>query len=177
MTKLIVLGLLRNKEMHGYEIQTIIQESRMDRWSNVLSGSIYYALNKMENEQIIEVVKEERTGARIRKIYKITENGEQQYQQLLRENLKLQPHSLKSDFMLSLAMIQQLPKDEARSILEENLAQLNKLKAEWQLAKQAKADTSVYNPIMEYSFDNNLQVINADIELVTKTLEYLSKNI
>jgi DNA-binding PadR family transcriptional regulator len=160
--------------MHGYEIQTIIQESRVDQWANVLSGSIYYALNKMEEEGTIKVVKEERTGARIRKVYAITESGEELYQKLLRDNLKLQPHSLKSDFMLSLAMIHQLPKEEALSILEENLANLEKIKAEWETGKANKSKTAAYNPIMEYAFDHTIQIIESDIQLIKKTISYLA---
>jgi DNA-binding PadR family transcriptional regulator len=175
MSKLIVLGLLRNKEMHGYEIQTIIQESRIDQWANVLSGSIYYALNKMEEEAVIEAIKEERTGARIRKIYKITKRGEEEYQKLLRETLKLQPHSIKSNFMLSLSMIHHLPKDEALSILNENLEQLASTKQEWAIGKENKSKTIIYNSIMEYSFDNTLQIIDADIQLIKKTIEFISK--
>ena len=174
MSKLIILGLLKNKPMHGYEIQTIIQESRMDQWSNLLSGSIYYALNKMEDEGLVVTVKEERTGARIRKIYGITEKGEEEYMVLLKDHLRSQPHSLKSDFMLSLAMIGQLPKEEAMNILEENLRALDTTKKEWELGKANKMKSGAYNPIMELAFDNTLQVIEADIQMIHKVIAYLN---
>lgn len=174
MSKLIILGLLRNKDMHGYEIQTIIQESRIDQWANVLSGSIYYALNKMEEEAIIKTIKEERTGARIRKIYQITEKGEEQYQQLLRENLILQPHSLKSNFTLALSMIDQLPSNEALSILNRNLTHLQKTKQEWEKGKEIKLKIHANHPIMKYSFENALQIIDADIQLIRKTIDFIS---
>ena len=173
MSKLIILGLLKNKPMHGYEIQTIIQESRMDQWANVLSGSIYYALNKMEDEGIIETVKEERTGARIRKIYGITEKGEAEYFVLLKDYLRSQPHSLKSDFMLSLAMVGQLPKEETLSILQENLHILEATKTEWHLGQANKSVSGVYHPIMELAFENTLQHIDADIQMVKKVIDMI----
>lgn len=173
MSKLIILGLLKNKPMHGYEIQTIIQESRIDQWANVLSGSIYYALNKMEDEGIIETVKEERTGARIRKIYGITEKGESEYFVLLKEYLGSQPHSLKSDFMLSLAMVGQLAKEEALRILEDNLLALEAAKREWELGQANKASSGAYNPIMDIAFENTLQHINVDIEMIQNVMEKL----
>ncbi|WHY01565.1 PadR family transcriptional regulator [Neobacillus sp. DY30] len=173
MSKLIILGLLKKKPMHGYEIQTIIQESRMDQWANVLSGSIYYALNKMEDEGIIETVKEERTGARIRKIYGITEKGEQQYYVLLKQHLGSQPHSLKSDFMLSLAMIDQLSKQEAIQILEDNLRNLEASKREWELGQGNKAASGAYNPIMEIAFESTLQIIEADIQMIQKVINHI----
>lgn len=75
MTNLILLSFLRQRPMHGYEIQQLIQSSRMDLWTNILSGSIYYALNKMEQDGLIVATAEERTGARLRKIYSITDAG------------------------------------------------------------------------------------------------------
>ena len=65
MTNLILLSFLRQRPMHGYEIQRLIQASRMDIWTNILSGSIYYALNKMESDGLIATTAEERTGARL----------------------------------------------------------------------------------------------------------------
>ena len=174
MSKLIILELLKNKPMHGYEIQIIIQESRMDQWANVLSGSIYYALNKMEDEGLVVTVKEERTGARIRKIYGITEKGEEEYMVLVKDHLHSQPHSLKSDFMLSLAMLGQLPKEEAMNILEENLRALDTTKQEWELGKANKMKSGAYNPIMELAFDNTLRVIEADIQMIHKVIAYLN---
>jgi DNA-binding PadR family transcriptional regulator len=140
---------------------------------NVLSGSIYYALNKMEDEDIIEIVKEERTGTRIRKIYGITEKGEEEYFVLLKDHLRSQPHSLKSDFMLSLAMIGQLPKEEAINILEENLHALETIKKEWELGKVNKMNSGAYNPIMGLAFENTLQIIEADIQMVNKAITYI----
>jgi DNA-binding PadR family transcriptional regulator len=159
--------------MHGYEIQSIIQESRMDQWANVLSGSIYYALNKLEEEGTIKAVKEERTGARMRKIYRITPQGEEEYKKLLKENLKAAPHSLKSDFMLSLSMAEQISKEEIIPILQDNLNQLRKIKTEWIKGKEIKAKTPAFNPLMEYSFDNTLQVLEADIQLLEKVIAYI----
>jgi DNA-binding PadR family transcriptional regulator len=173
MSKLIVLGLLRHKEMHGYEIQSIIQESRLDQWANVLSGSIYYSLNKMEEEGIIEAVKEERTGARIRKIYAITDRGREEYMRLLRESLRSRPHSLKSDFMLSLAFIEQLPRDEAVAILTGNLGRIEQTKAEWLAGKASKERTPAYNKLMQLSFDNAIQILEADARLMREAIAYL----
>ena len=100
VTNLIVLGFLRMRPMHGYEIQQLIQQSRMDDWANVLSGSIYYALNKMEQDGLIRAEAEVRTGNRLRKIYAITEEGEAQFREMVRESLTAGPHSVKSDLAL-----------------------------------------------------------------------------
>ena len=72
MIRALILYYLSIKPTHGYEIQKFIQLLGTDQWMKIQSGSIYYALTKLEKEKCIDVLREERTGSRVRKIYKIT---------------------------------------------------------------------------------------------------------
>lgn len=161
-TNLILLSFLRERPMHGYEIQQLIQKSRMDIWTNILSGSIYYALNKMEAEGLIAATAEERTGARIRKIYSITAAGEQLFQQMVREALKLAPHTPKSDFSLALNWIDSIPAPEAVALLEENLKQVETSLEQWRLGKRIKGEYGL-SPIAVASFDHAIAQLEQDI--------------
>ncbi|MGZ9586556.1 PadR family transcriptional regulator [Paenibacillus marinisediminis] len=174
MTNLIILSFLRQRQMHGYEIQQLIQLSRMDVWANVLSGSIYYALNKMENEGLIEAVAEERTGARIRKVYGITEQGEQLYQQMIRETLTSTPHSAKSEFSLGLIWIEDIPKPEAIGLLEKNLAQVEQSLAQWKLGKEIKGQNGL-TPIVIATFDNAIALHEQDIAFLKQIISLLQQ--
>lgn len=51
MTKLLVLGLLEEHPMSGYDIQQKISMADAERWGGVLVGSIYHALKKLKNKQ------------------------------------------------------------------------------------------------------------------------------
>jgi DNA-binding PadR family transcriptional regulator len=42
-TRLVILGLLRERSLHGYEIKHIIQD-HMGDWTSIAFGSIYFAL-------------------------------------------------------------------------------------------------------------------------------------
>jgi len=75
MIRVIILHYLNIKPTHGYEIQQFISMSGIDQWTKIQSGSIYYALTKLEKEKNIAIQREERTGSRVRKIYAITEQG------------------------------------------------------------------------------------------------------
>ena len=75
MIRGIILYYLNIKPTHGYEIQQYISMSGMEQWTKIQSGSIYYALTKLEKEKNIAVIREEHTGARVRKIYEITDLG------------------------------------------------------------------------------------------------------
>jgi len=174
VTNLILLSFLRQRPMHGYEIQQLIQLSRMDVWANVLSGSIYYALNKMENEGLIETVAEERTGARLRKIYSITTKGEELFQQMIRETLTLTPHSAKSDFSLGLTWIEDIPASEAVNLLEQNLRQLEESLAQWRYGKEIKGQYGL-SPIVQATFDNAIALHEQDIGFLKHVISLLQQ--
>jgi len=175
MANLIILALLRDRPMHGYEIQQYIQMSRMDEWANLLSGSIYYALNKMEQDGLIRAEAEERTGARLRKIYGITEKGEELFLQLVRESLTLAPHSVKSDFSVSLNWIEAIPKEEALELLEQNLRQVEETLAHWRHGKEIKGQYGL-SPVAIASFDNAIAILEQDIHFIKKIKELLMQS-
>ncbi len=51
MIKVLILYYLSIKPTHGYEIQKFIQVNHMDEWTKIQSGSIYYAINKLEKTE------------------------------------------------------------------------------------------------------------------------------
>jgi DNA-binding PadR family transcriptional regulator len=173
MSELVILGLLKIKPMHGYEIQTIIQDSKIDDWANLLSGSIYYSISKLEKDGLIEPFKEERTGSRVRVIYKITKAGEEKHLVLLKEILGEKPHSLKSDFMLALSMIHYLEKEKAVLILKQNLKDLIKLREQWEIRKQVASDLKGSNPLMLLSFESSIEILDIDIKTIEKAIELI----
>ncbi|MGG4093790.1 MULTISPECIES: PadR family transcriptional regulator [Paenibacillus] len=169
MTNLILLSFLRQRPMHGYEIQQLIQASRMDLWTNILSGSIYYALNKMESDGLIAATAEERTGARLRKIYSITDEGEKLFQKMIRETLTLPPHTVKSDFSLGLVWIENIPKQEAVELLQQNRKQVEESLAQWRSGKEIKGQYGL-SKIALATFDNAISSLEQDIAFLNKII-------
>ncbi|GIO85940.1 hypothetical protein J25TS5_28720 [Paenibacillus faecis] len=176
MTNLIILALLRERPMHGYEIQQMIQTSRVDTWANLLSGSIYYALNKMEQEGLIRTEAEERTGARLRKIYAITETGEAMFQRMVRESLTITPHSVKSDFSLALSWVTTVPKEESIPLLRQNLQQLEETLEMWRVGREVKGAYGVLNGFTEAAFDNAMALLELDIDYLKRIISLVEES-
>ena len=127
----MVLGLLKSKPMSGYEIQQILTKSQSDSWAGILPGSIYHALKKMEKEGLVEIDSIEKTGNRSKAIYKITQDGEKEFEALLLESLQVSSVYLPSNLYTGLSFIQHLSNDEIiqsfknqQILLEEQLATL-----------------------------------------------------
>jgi len=170
VVRFVVLSLLRMKEMHGYEVQNIVQTSKMEQWANLLSGSLYHALNTLEKEGKIETAREERTGARIRKVYRITEEGEKEFQAELRKVLLSPPGHTKSDFALALPWITQLPQEEAKSLIHQNIQQIEQQIANWEMGLEYKGKQ---DPLIKISMEHGIEKMKLDIAYLNKIMAML----
>ncbi|MGL5084645.1 MAG: PadR family transcriptional regulator [Clostridium sp.] len=73
-TTILILSLLNNKEMYGYEMIKEI-EVRSKGVFSFKEGTLYPILHGLENENYIEAYWASGEGNRKRKYYKITESG------------------------------------------------------------------------------------------------------
>jgi DNA-binding PadR family transcriptional regulator len=84
--KLLLLGLLRNESMHGYQLNDFI-ESTLATCVQIKRPTAYYVLNKMQADGWVEETEEQEGNRPPRRIYSITPTGEAAFQKLLRQNL------------------------------------------------------------------------------------------
>ena len=118
--KLVLLGLLCEKPMHGYEIKHII-EDHMGDWTDIKFGSIYFALTKLAEEQAVEIAEEGREGNRpARTVYQITQKGKDEYNRLLR-GLWASDSRTYYSFDVGLFFIGSLPKEEAAGYFDKRI--------------------------------------------------------
>jgi DNA-binding PadR family transcriptional regulator len=150
MLELAILGLLKEHELHGYELKKRLTES-LGPLSSVSFGSLYPALARLEGAGAVKAVeantgdagavpfpstgsvageaaaffarRQSRRGrGRSRKVYGITERGEE----LFAELLATESASGDDDraFNLRLAFARHLPKEARLGLLERRRAQL-----------------------------------------------------
>lgn len=113
--ELLLLGLLRNHEMHGYQLYEII-DRHLGTSVHLKKPTAYRLLNRMSGDGWI-TSREEREGNRPpRRVYAITPEGEKAFQRLLRESLAdYKPTEFHSD--ISLAFLDHLPVEESLTLL------------------------------------------------------------
>lgn len=121
-TKLLLLGLLRREDMHGYRLAEFI-EKNLATCVNVTMPTAYRLLNQMVDDGWISF-REERVGNRPpRRVYHLLPAGEQAFERLLRDQLaRYEAHSHPSD--IPLAFMDALPTADQRALLSERRAQL-----------------------------------------------------
>ncbi len=85
MLELAILGLLKERPMHGYQLSRELTEQLGGLWK-VSYGSLYPTLKRLEREGAVEQVPGTSAGTgRKRLVYRITAPGEQLFLKLLEE--------------------------------------------------------------------------------------------
>lgn len=179
MISAFILYYLNMKPTHGYEIQKFIQLSGTDQWAKIQSGSIYYALNKLEKDQYIRVLREERTGSRVRKIYEITDSGKQELYKQMKEELDQPISTIGSMKFLTSPMLSSLPKEEIIKIVTNHIKKLNEQKKFWSEWYHVKVNETS-NGLDRLSFEMTISNIDYQIrwheELLKNLDEYIKQS-
>lgn len=123
--RLLILGVLKKHvSIHGYDIRRELELWRAEEWANIAYGSIYFALNKMAEEGLVEVVSTDQVGKRpARTAYAITEADKSEFDRLLRECWR-EPGPVIDPFQVALTFMDELPRDELLAALRARAGQL-----------------------------------------------------
>lgn len=163
MIKVLILYYLSLKSTHGYEIQKFIQVNHMDSWTKIQSGSIYYALAKLEKEGLILLATGENVGAKRRKVYSITSKGRKELTALVREELNSPICEVGSDKFILYPLLSISNKSEIEQVITAHILELEKKKAEMQKWCDIKVN------------DSTLEVEKISFEMMRSSLDYQIK--
>lgn len=86
--KYAVLGILRNNDLHGYEISKRL--STIEGFWYIAPGNLYRALTSLEKEGMVSVKRTEQVDGKLRKIYTITSSGRTAFEKWLNEPASMQ---------------------------------------------------------------------------------------
>jgi DNA-binding PadR family transcriptional regulator len=84
MLELAILGLLKERSMHGYQLSKRLTDTLGGFW-RVSYGSLYPSLKRLERQGAVEQVFDEQEVGRRKNVYRITDHGETLFRELLEE--------------------------------------------------------------------------------------------
>jgi DNA-binding PadR family transcriptional regulator len=84
MLELAILGLLKERSMHGYQLSKRLTDTLGGFW-RVSYGSLYPTLKRLERQGAVEQVFDEQEVGRRKNVYRITDKGETLFRELLEE--------------------------------------------------------------------------------------------
>jgi DNA-binding PadR family transcriptional regulator len=124
ITRVVLLGVLRNGPLHGYAIKQKLHEWYMDFWADVKPGSIYAGLKRLVTEGLIEEIGTSREGNRpVRMTYRIAPAGRDELRRLLHA-FWTPPTRSARPVDLALQFVNELPPEEIEPLLRERLQAL-----------------------------------------------------
>jgi len=113
--KLLLLGILRQQEMHGYQLFEFIERS-MAICTDLTKPTAYHLLNKMAEDGWISEEQNYDGNRPPRKVFRLTQQGEVEFQRMLRENLAAYaPVNFPGD--IGLAFLDNLPLEQGLDLL------------------------------------------------------------
>jgi len=170
--RLVILGLLRERPLYGYEIKQIIEEHMSD-WTSIAFGSIYFALDKLAQEKFLEKVEVGQAGKRpSRSVYQITDAGREEFLYLLRAGWQ----QFERDYFpldVCLFFLDSLPLEEVIAYLQ---SRKNALKSALEYVQSHRAEQLAFPevpPLAAAIFDHTIFHTQAELEWVTDLLQKL----
>ena len=119
MLELAILGLLKERHMHGYQLKKRLAETLGGFWQ-VSYGSLYPALKRLQREEAVEMIFPREQLGRRKNVYRITEKGEALFAELLER--AGQEASEDSAFSVRFAFFQYLKPETRIRLLERRRA-------------------------------------------------------
>lgn len=112
----MVLALLREDDMHPYEMMRLMRQRRDDRLVTITNGTLYHTVARLEKTGLLAEVGVDRDGNRPeRTTYTLTDAGRRIVPEWVRRELPRVDSP--SDFRIALAEAHNLDRDEVVSLL------------------------------------------------------------
>jgi DNA-binding PadR family transcriptional regulator len=118
-TDLLLLGLLLDRPMHGYELYQQIQADGIDGWFNVSAAGVYYSLGKLRDLGLVAESRQHDGRSPRKSIYRLVEKGRSTFFAALEDQLASQ-EEMYLDYDLVIFLLNKLPKQRAIPRLKEH---------------------------------------------------------
>ena len=117
MLELVVLGFLKEKPMHGYELKQRLAD-QLGPFGRFSFGSLYPTLNRLSKAGAVEMDYEKGLVKRRKNVYRITDSGEEIFARLLEESGPSVTEE-RNAFMVRLAFFRYMKPETRTRLLEE----------------------------------------------------------
>src|SRR5579862_4750265 len=115
------LGLLKDHPMHGYEMFQHFTNGTLGQIVHIEMSQLYAFLKKLERLEYIEAQVEQQGMRPPRKIFQLTQEGENVFRQWLSEAVE-KPRDIRILFLIKLYFSQRLLPQQTRNLVDQQVA-------------------------------------------------------
>jgi len=166
---LLVLGLLLDRPMHGYEIAQTIRTEGITTWMDISTPAVYYSLNKLHRLGLISATRVRGGGAE-KSVYHPTEKGREAFFAGM-ENVLGSEEPVLFDYDLGIFLLNKLPQERALALLEKRLAFLHQRGAE--LEERLKEERTAGEPLQVAILEHAVACTRMDSEWLSGIIHQL----
>ncbi len=165
--KYAMLGILAEKDLHGYELKTSFDEKVGEFWS-LNYGQIYTTLDRLEKDDLVTYDRQTQDRRPDRKIYSITRKGRKELDEWLSAPVN-RVRALRDEFFIKLVFMAKNNPTPVLDLIEKQkalyLKQMNRLTHQKvELKKKHKAPDALTTELL---MDAGLFHAEADIKWLT----------
>ncbi len=171
--ELVVLSLISERPLHGYQLEQEIAARNMRAWTDLATSSIYYILRRLEERGLVAEVGQgaRGQGKRSRKVLGITPRGEKVWKAATLEALR-RPSITYTNFLLGLHNLWNIPPEEALAAVQSYRAWL-----EADLQRQREALHAFEVPVfpLDVLFDYSFVLGDAELRFLDDLINRLQE--
>lgn len=165
--KLLLLGLLKEKPRHGYQIKKKIQEI-LSIFAGIEVKSIYYPLRILEKEGLV-IKRIKKFGRRPQCfVYELTGRGQEHFKMLLTQSL-LDFRRPQFSLDLSLYFLHYLPSATARLRLRARMRILKKIIRD--LKSMIRNSEKTSSASLVYILEHNLHMVESELKFLSNFIK------
>ena len=166
MLDIAILGLLKERPMHGYELKKRLSYMLGHFWT-VSYGSLYPALKRLERSGGIERAYSVREKTRHRNVYRITRAGENDFLRLLSDTVTDTALADTEKFDLRMAFFQYLEPETRLSLLEKRRQYLKEQIPKFKAYRSSNRDQDHYRTSL---FRHKVEQAKSDIRWLDRLI-------
>jgi len=173
LLELAILGLLKERPMHGYELKKRLSYMLGHFWT-VSYGSLYPALKRLERGGGIERAYSVKQKTRNRNVFRITRAGEKEFMRLLSDTVTETSLADTEKFDTRMAFFQYLEPETRLSLLERRRQVLEEQLVKFKAYRSSHRDQDHYRAGL---FRHKVDQARSDIRWLERLITHERENI
>jgi DNA-binding PadR family transcriptional regulator len=164
--KLLLLGMLRETSMYGYQINELI-DTHLGTSVRLTKPTAYRFLNQMAEEGWITFTEKQEGNRPTRRVYSIAPDGESAFQGLLRESLvRFEPAA--SHSTIAIAFMDALPAEDTLALLHERRETIEE-------TRDGLAVDTAHHGGFEYLILHQVRHLDTELEWLDEIIKHITE--
>lgn len=169
---LLLLGLLKLQSQHGYQINEFI-ENNMKCILPIKKATSYALLNKLEEEDYINMQEAQKDKRPTKKVFSITKKGENLFLELMESSLKnVDEINFSGD--IPFLFLDDFPKDKAIECIDKRIEKLQQLVSDYEKIVKSTNKSHGDNKGIAFTIKRRLSLLKEDLSSVKHLRENLN---